>query len=343
VNGELMTAELAEQVQVLGRLVDRFAADTAAIAAITPRPLAGIALLGRGSSDNAATLGRYLVELSSGRPAGLSAASLLTRYGADTDYRGYLLVAYSQSGRTPEIVTAAQLARERGARVLAVTNDIDSPLAAAADAVLALGTGPERAVPATKTVTAQLLASVAVACAVARPGHEPVAFDALAALPNAVATVLADDNPARELAARWAGQRRLLVVARGLGYAAAQETALKIRETAGVFAQGMSSADLLHGPIASVDPALPVLLLDAGGPGGADVAELADRLISMGIDVAWCAARPDAALPLTAGLPEALATIVATVRGQQLALEWSRAIGVDPDAPTGLSKITDTR
>jgi glucosamine--fructose-6-phosphate aminotransferase (isomerizing) len=346
VTGQIMQAEMAEQPAVLAAFAGRFEAEVQAVAGILPEAPAGTMLLGRGSSDNAATLGRYLAERASGRPAGLSAASLHTRYGAETDYRGYLVVAFSQSGRTPEIVDAAQQMRRQGARVVAVTNETASPLAEVGHAVIGLGAGPERAVPATKTVTSQMLAAIAVACALAdgagRPEARPLTRADLDLLPGAVARMLNDPAPAAELAGRWSARRQLLVVARGLLYPAAAEIALKVREAATVFAQGMSSADLLHGPIASVGRDTPVLLLDGGGPGAADVARLAERLALGGVDHALCAPDAAAALQIDGSLSEAPAAVLAAVRGQQLAWEWARAAGLDPDFPAGLSKVTAT-
>lgn len=334
-----MRAEMAEQPAVLAALVERFEQDAARVRAVVPEPLAGVVFVARGSSDNAAVYGRYLAELASGRPAGLAAPSLHTLYRAPVDASGYLVVALSQSGATPEIVTVFDRLRAGGARTVAVVNDEAAPLARGTDVLLALGAGEERAVPATKTVTAQLLAAAAVAAAL---GPVPFTSDDLAALPGAVAAVLADPTPAEALAALWAPAGRLVVAARGLLYAAALEAALKIKETTGVLAEGISTADLRHGPIAAVDRDVPALLLDGGGPGAPDVRELAGLLRDRGAPVAVCGASEDDALPLPGTTPEALAPITATVRAQQLALALALQHGRDADAPPGLSKVTAT-
>ena len=256
---------------MLARLAARAPADAAAVRAVVPRPLAGIVFLARGSSDNAAVFGRYLAELSASRPAGLAAPSLYTRYHAEVDWHGYLMVALSQSGATPEIISTCQAVRSAGATVIGITNEPGSPLAGAVDLLLATDAGPELAVPATKTVTAQLAVLVTVAAAL---GTGPAAGDTLAGLPGAVAAALADPGPARELAVRWRAIDRLVVAGRGLGYAAALETALKVAETTGILAEGMSAADLYHGPIAAVYAGAPVLLVNVGGPADADLADL---------------------------------------------------------------------
>ena len=343
--GSVMAAELAEQPDVLGRLVRRHVTDREQVRAVLPgrlRPgrLAGTVLLARGSSDNVAVYGRYLIELASRRPAGLAAPSVHTRYEAEVDYSGYLAVALSQSGATPEIVETAARMRRAGAVVIGITNEQGSPLTQVCDLAMLTDAGPELAVPATKTVTAQMLAVAAIAAA-----YDPslVAVADLEALPEEVASLVTDSGAAEAVAARWPQARRLIVTGRGLAYAAALETALKIKETARVHAEGLSSADLLHGPIAALDSRLPVLIVSGGERFAADEAALAARLTAEAVPYAVCGAARDADLPLPAGVSEVTAPILATVRGQQLALAASLLRGLDPDAPVGLSKVTATR
>jgi len=339
--GSLMTAELGEQPDVLGRLVARHEEDRERVRGVLSSigQLAGTVLLARGSSDNVAVYGRYLLEMATGRPAGLAAPSVHTRYRAEVDFSGYLVVALSQSGATPEIIQTAGRMRRAGAVVVGITNEPDSPLTQESDLTLLTAAGRERAVPATKTVTAQLLAMAAIAAA---RDPELVAPGVLRALPDAAAAVVDDPDPARELAGRWADATRLVVTGRGLAYAAALETALKIKESARVHAEGLSSADLLHGPIAAVSADLPVLLMAGGDRFATDDEALGDRLSASGIPCAVCGTGPGADLPLPAGTSEVTAPVLATIRGQQLALAASLLRGLDPDAPAGLSKVTAT-
>lgn len=337
--GALMAEEMASQSAILSSIVQRSEGHRREVAAIVPRPLAGAAFVARGSSSNAALLGRYLVELASGRPATMIAPSVHTRYVADVDYSGFLVIALSQSGETPEIAAVAQALRHRGARVVAVTNAATSTLGDVAELTLPLEAGEERAVPATKTVTAQMLMMVILASALGDIGANG---GGLREVPGAVEETLSDPGPAEMLAQRWAGRDRLLVVARGLLLASASEAALKVRETARLFAQSFSPADLLHGPVASVRAGDPVLVLDGGGPVRTDVTEIAKRLADASAEVATCGAGREQSLPLPSLLPEPLQAVVATVRGQQLAYSWARAVGYDPDFPEGLSKVTRT-
>jgi glutamine---fructose-6-phosphate transaminase (isomerizing) len=351
-----MAAEMAAQPEVLARVSARAPAEAAAVRALVPDPLAGVVFLARGSSDNAAVFGRYLVELRAGRPAGLAAPSIYTRYHARVDWRGYLVVALSQSGATPEIVSTCRAMRAAGARLLGISNEPHSPLADAVDLLLDTAAGPELAIPATKTVTAQFAVLVTVAAGLSpdpaegaplsppprsplpapalRARPRPAPAPALAGLPGAVAAVLGDPGPARRLAERWQGIDRLVVAGRGLAYAAALETALKVKETTGILAEGISTADLLHGPIAAVYAGAPVLLVDGGGPADSDLADLRALLASRDAGAEG--------LPVPPDLPETAHVITSIVRGQQLARELSLARGYDPDAPAHLSKVTAT-
>ena len=179
-----------------------------------PDPLAGTVLIARGSSDHAATTGRYLLELATGRPVASASPSLYTMYGAHTDFTGFLVIGVSQSGGTPEIVRSVQAARTAGGRTVAVTNDSSSPLAQAAEVTVCLGVGPEQALPVTKTVTAELAVFALIAQAAGDVGFGPQVRDRL---PGQVATVLEDPGPAEEVAGWLAGRTRLATVARRPG------------------------------------------------------------------------------------------------------------------------------
>lgn len=322
--GTLMSAEMAQQPEVMQRLIARAAEDAAAIRKIEPSPLAGTVMLARGSSDNAAVFGRYLAEMVIGRPVGLAAPSLYTKYHVSVDWDGYLVIALSQSGATPEILTTAAAMRDQGATVAGITNEPASPMRDAVNVLLSTDAGPERAVPATKTMTAQMLLLAT-----------SLGVTGLDALPEAVQGIL-DDDTTEPIADQWRDIDRLIVTGRGLAYAAALEIALKIKETTGILAEGFSTADLRHGPIATAFAGAPVLLVDAGGPAAEDTLELGEML----------AGREDSAsvvmIKEDERLPEPARAIGAVVRGQQLARALALAKGADPDAPVGLTKVTPT-
>jgi glucosamine--fructose-6-phosphate aminotransferase (isomerizing) len=337
-----MAVEMAEQPARLRQLISRFDEIGELVRAVAPAPLKGITIVARGSSDHAAVYGRYLLEASTGEPVSLAAPSLHTLYGIEVDYRGQLVIAVSQSGATPEIVRTLEALQDGGGRGLAITNEPDSPLAQAAHEAIDLDVGEERAVPATKTVTGQLTAFAIVACALGRVAGVPLSRRQLDGVPRWVQSVLDDPIPVAAAAETLAGASQLIIVARGYLYAAALETALKIKETCSLTADGYSAADLRHGPIAAVTGGLPVVAMCTSGPARSDMASLVDTLRARQASVLIVGDGPHADIPLPGDVPETLAPIVAVVRGQQLAYELAMALGRDPDNPAGLTKVTAT-
>jgi glucosamine--fructose-6-phosphate aminotransferase (isomerizing) len=272
----------------------------------------------------------------------MAAPSLWTRYGIEEDLRGYLAVGVSQSGRTPEIADTLERVRAAGAAAVAVTNEPASPLGEAADLTIDLDVGPEHAVPATKTVTAQLAAFAILAHALGAPLWPEPAWEEL---PRAQAEVLADDTAAAAAGAAIARSGSHVQLARGFLSAVALEGALKVAETTGLAASGFSVADFLHGPIAVARPGTSAVAYAAPGPVAADVREAAARAREAGaelIAVGEEAGPADIHVAVPAGVPEALAPLVHIVRAQQIALHTTLALGRDPDRPQGLTKVTPT-
>lgn len=343
--GALMAAEIAEQPRVITGLLARGAAIGAAVDAVRPPMLRGFVLVARGSSDHAAIYGRYVLEHATGCPVALAAPSLHTRYGVVPELGGFLAVGVSQSGRTPEVAATMQILRAGGARTVAICNDETSPLAAVGDVVVQLGAGEERAVPATKTFTAQLAAFALIAQTLARTGWAPPPWGPVL---DALAAVVADDSDARTVADRLSAAERLVQVGRAFLYPVALEAGLKISETTGLVATGYSPHDLLHGPIAAASAGVHALCFSSPGPVAADVAAAAAALTARGAGVVAIAEHREdvpgagAFIGVPAGTDELLAPIVYAVRAQQLALHLAVARGVDPDRPFGLTKVTRT-
>jgi glucosamine--fructose-6-phosphate aminotransferase (isomerizing) len=356
-----MLAEIAEQPEALRRTFAALRPRIGELEALA-RETRQVLFIARGSSDNAAVYGQYLCSARAGRLAALAAPSLATAYHATLDLRGVLAVAISQSGATEEIVTTLTWARTCGARTVAITNVPGSPLADAADLTLLTQAGPERAVPATKTYTTQLAAVAVVATALGRErGDGPAGagggsgdggsegeLEALGRVPEAVAGMLELGPAVERLAERLVEVETLVVSGRGFAYSTALEVALKLKETCYLTAVGLSYADLVHGPIAIVDAGTPALLVAAAdGPMLPDMTALARRIAEAGADVygiggdATFAAACKATLP-GPPLPEYLAPFALIVPGQLLAEALARAKGIDPDAPRGLRKVTQT-
>jgi glutamine---fructose-6-phosphate transaminase (isomerizing) len=343
--GTVMRREMAEQPAVLAALVDRRANTLDQVRSVAPKQLQGVLLLARGSSDNAALHARYLLELATGRPVALAAPSLWTRYGAKTSLEGWVTVAVSQSGATPEIVTALQAMRDHGAATVAVTNGADSELARGAHTTVALDAGAELAVPATKTVTASLLALIHVAAAL---GDVPWAAAEEGRAAAAVDAVLADEAPVSRTLEQLA-EREVVHLGRGFTLPVAFEAALKVKETTLVPSSGYASADFLHGPVAAARARAGAVGYAAAGPTYGDVVEAVRRAQEQGaapVLVSDAAGGEQAGdiptLAVPAGLPEPLVSLPMIVRAQQLALRSALASGLDPDAPAGLAKVTIT-
>ena len=346
--GAGMAADIAEQPALYQQVLDTGAPAIATVAAeIARRRPRHVVFVGRGTSDHAALYGAYLTEIRLGLPAGLASPSAITVYGARPDLSGALVVAVSQSGGSPDLCEVVRVAREQGALTLAVTNDPRSVLAAAADLSIDVGAGTERAVAATKSYTAELLVLLMLLEGV-RAGDGALAADeraALAALPQLAADVLADETAA-ELASRYRFATRLVTTGRGYAYPTAREAALKLMETSYLAALAFSGADLLHGPVALADAQVPVLAVVGAGPGGASMREVLARLGDRSADVVVFGPSDVEGTALrvpTPAVDERYAPLLDILPLQQLALALARQRGEDPDAPRGLSKVTETR
>ncbi len=336
-----MQAEMAEQPAVLANLVTAFRTERRAMAALAPAAGAGIVLIARGSSDNAAIYGRYLLEWAVGRPVVLAAPSLLTRYRRIPDVRNWLTVAISQSGHTPEIVDSLRMLHDAGSHTIAITNEPDSPLAEHAERTIHLSAGRELAVPATKTVTTSFAALALLADALAGPLWSSAHWESL---PAAIADLLTDEDGVDAAAELLAGAPGSIHLGRGFSYPAALESALKVKETSAIPAEGASTADFLHGPIAAT-AGRPAVCYALSGPAYDDIVAMVNRLCSDGSPAVVIGTAVDEAninVPAGGDIPEPLAVITLLARAQQLALAVARRMSVDPDRPGGLSKITRT-
>lgn len=329
--GSLMAAEIAEQPEVLARLLrDGLEAARRARAAIESyRPRFAV-FAARGTSDHAALYGKYLAEVQLHLPAGLASPSSVTVYGSRPDMRGVLFVAVSQSGESPDLVESLQVARHCGALTVAITNNPESPLARAADRHVDVLAGVERAVAATKTYTAQLLAL-----------HLVLGAGDAAPIPDAAARTLENAAVAHGAAGRFHETDRLVTTARGFSYPTAREAALKLMETSYLAAQAFSGADLLHGPLAMLGPDVPVIAMTTPGRGARAMAPVLDRLAASSVDVLRVG--PADGLPVASdGIAESLQPILEILPLQQLAWRLALDRGGDPDRPRGLSKVTET-
>jgi glucosamine--fructose-6-phosphate aminotransferase (isomerizing) len=342
-----LATELREQPEALQRLLDRQANAAREAARLFSRPdVRYVLIASRGSSGNAARYAQYLLGRAHRVPVMFATPSLYTIYGQPPRLDGGVVIGISQSGASPDVVAVLAEAREQGRPTLAITNDVDSPLAHAAEAVLPLEAGREHAVAATKTYVNSL---GAVALLFAEAGDDATAREELARMPEALAAQielsLGDPPPLEE----YRDAVGLTVVARGVNYGTGYEIALKIRELSGLITEAYSPADLMHGPIAAIQPEWPVVVVAPSGPARPSVEEIVPPLRARGArllavsDVRAVLCRAQTKLELAPGVPEWLSPLTAVIPGQVTAMRLASLRGLDLDQPAGLRKVTLTR
>ncbi len=330
-----MAAEASEAPDAVARMLeanrDAFAELGARLRSSPPQVVMTCA---RGSSDHAATYAKYLIETMTGVPVASAAPSVASLYGSPPITGERLCLAISQSGRSPDLLATVEYQRAGGAFAIALVNAPDSPMEALADAAIALGAGPERAVAATKSYICSLAAVAALAAEWSRDAE---LREAVAALPRLLAQAAALD---------WSGAIPVLreatsafVVGRGLGLGVAQEAALKLKETSGLHAEAFSAAEVRHGPMAIVGAGFPVLALGGSGPAGASVREVAEEFRGRGAQALL--AGPNGDLPAIAAHP-AIEPILLAQSFYRMASDLALARGRNPDAPPHLRKVTET-
>ncbi|MDS1270426.1 SIS domain-containing protein [Lipingzhangella sp. LS1_29] len=339
-----MDAEIAEQPTALDRTLTSLLPQIPEIAALAGETRQ-VLFVARGSSDNAAVYGSYLIQAHAGRLATLASPSIATAYGAKVDLSGVLAVGLSQSGQTEEIVDTMRWATSCGARTLAVTNGPGSALTQVADVSLVTQAGTEKAVPATKTYTTQLAALAVLALGLGAD----LRSEELRAVPEAVSAQVENPDPRLdEITESLVGKPGVVVSGRGMAFSTALEAALKLKEACYLHAMGLSYADLLHGPIAVVDEQTPAILVAANdGPTLSGTAALARRVTDAGAAAYGIGGGSSLAAECNAAvsgpeLPEWLAPLGLIVPAQILTERLARRLGYDPDAPRGLGKVTQT-
>jgi len=346
--GAVFLTEIHEQPSALRALLEHERSYARVADTARKRGATTIRMVGHGSSDNAASYGVYAFGLLPRWTALRDSITLTAYYHAGLDMTGSTVIALSQSGRTPDVIDYLTRARAAGAFTIALTNDVSSDLAAAAEAVLPLAAGPERSVAASKTYLNQIAALGLLAASAAGEGRR------FAAGIRATADLLEDAIPSleeqvREVALSFASVGRMFVVGRGIEFATAREIALKLLETCRVAAEPLTATALAHGPVAALDPLFPVWTVASDDETLPAVVEAAERVRAAG---ATLVASGDAAETLsgaayTLAVPKPpaplLSPLLSVVPGQLFASALARARGLDPDHPVGLSKVTLAR
>ena len=346
--GASFLAEIRAQPEALRALLEHERAYSRVAATARDRGATTVRMVGHGSSDNAASYGVYAFGLLPHWTALRDSIALTVHYGTPIDMAGSTVIALSQSGRTPDVIEYVSRARKAGAYTVALTNDVGSDLAAAAEDVLPLAAGPERSIAATKTYLNQIAALALLAASAAGEGrrfadHIRATADLLdAAIPGLEARV-------RTMALPFASIGRMFVIGRGTEFATAREIALKLLETCRVAAEPFTATALAHGPVAALDPLFPVWTIASDDETLPAVIEAAERVRAAG---ATLVASGDAAealsgaayvLPVPKPPAPLLSPLLSVVPGQLFAWSLARARGLDADRPVGLSKVTLAR
>jgi len=301
-------------------------------------------MVARGSSDNAALFGRYLIEMSTGIPVSMAAPSIHTLYRRRLDLRDALVIGVSQSGEGVDINMVLESAKKSGASTLAITNEAKSTMASLADETFVIQAGRERSVAATKTYTGQLL----LFHLLARSLSPSLAQLEVERLPELAAQSLTLQPEIAALVERYAYLDRCVVVGRGLQYANAYEFSIKLMETCYIVAERFSGADFLHGPIALVEPRFPVFVLAQPGPTLKGSRELLTRLKGLGAETLVVSSEESVcklatrAIRIPSKIEETLTAIPYIIPAQIFAGLLAATRGLSPDQPRSLTKVTRT-
>ncbi len=335
-----MFAEAAESAAAVARQLAENADAIAALAAqLRAQPPRFIVTCARGSSDHAATFAKYLFETRLGLVTASASPSIASVYAVKPKLHDALFIAISQSGRSPDLLRNTELAREAGARVVVLVNHEDSPLTRLADHMVPLHAGEETSVAATKSYLCSLSALLHLTAAWC---EDASLSQALRELPQAMHEAWTMDWAS--LVHGLTGAHDLFVVGRGFGLGAAQEAALKLKETCGLHAEAFSSAEVMHGPMAIVGRNFPVLALAQDDDSGESTLEVAKEFRARGARV-WLAqpgVRNGDHLPLPASPHPACTPLLTVCSFYRAANALSLARGFDPDVPPYLNKVTKT-
>lgn len=342
-----LKSEIFEQPDVLRGLLSAQMEPIRAIAAqIRAANPQYVFLAARGTSDNAGRYASYLWGAHNRLPTALATPSLFTYYRQPPQLRGALVVGVSQSGQSPDIVAVLEEGRRQGCPTLAITNAVNSSLAAAADFVVDICAGEEAAVAATKTYTAQLMAVAMLSLAL---DDDHASLAALQRVPEWVDACLGLEGSIARIAERYRYMSHCTVIGRGYNYATAFEWSLKIKELTYAVAEPYSSADFLHGPIAMVERGFPVMTVAHGGPVFEDMLATLRRLRSdlhaellVISDQSAALDLAQSPLQLPADIPEWLSPLAAIIPAQLFAYHLTRVKGYDPDQPRTIIKVTET-
>lgn len=341
-----MHEEIHQQPSVFSEILKRNASPVSDLVARLNNESYDYAVIAaRGTSDNAARYAKYLWGAHNRLPVALAAPSLFTSYQSPPSLDGALIVGISQSGESPDLIEVLAEGRKQGRPTLAITNRPDSPLAANADYVVDIMAGEEKAVAATKTYTAQLLA-VAMLSDVMRSG---AISEELKRAPDLMADVLQTEPLIADIAKDFAGLRSCAILGRGFNHSTAFEWALKLQEVTYTLAHPYSTADFRHGPIAVVEPGFSIMAAAPDGPLFGDMLALLEELSkerhARTVAISNRAEALEASrygIPIPKATPEWISPMPIIAAAQLFTYHLGSIKGLDTEQPRGLTKVTKT-
>lgn len=344
-----LLTEIFEQPAILKGLLASMPQVEAIARDLHKTPFDYIFLAARGTSDNAGRYAQYLWGSHNRLPMALAAPSLFSIYQTPPLLKGALVIAVSQAGESPDILSVIEEGKRQNRPTLAITNAAESPMAKAADYVIDIQAWPERAVAASKSYTAQLMALAMLSLAFSDASTHPERLEALAKIPEWAEQALTLDEQIERIAQRFRYMEQCVVLGRGYNYATAYEWSLKMKELSYVSAEPYSSADFLHGPVAVVQRGYPVMAVAPGGAVFEHMLALLNQLheekqaeLLVISNRSEALERADLPIPLPQDIPEWLSPIVAIIPAQLFSYHLTQAKGFDTEAPRGLKKVTLT-
>lgn len=338
----IMEKEIREEPEILDNILKYNTPILSSIKkALEGRNIDGIYISARGTSDNASTLGKYLIESILGYITALSAPSLFTIYKSPPSLKNKIVIGVSQSGKSEDVCEVLEWGKREGAFCIAITNHQDSPLASLADEVLPCWAGEEKSVPATKTYLAEIF-NLYLFCSVI--GGRSDILELLKDTPLRIEDII--EKAFKMDVDRFHFMDRCICIGRGFNYSTAMEFSLKLKETSYIFAEAYSSADFLHGPLALVSYQLPVFVFLPLGPAHEHLRDVIDTLREKTKDIfifSFDDSEVSEGFVIPYKVDEVLSPILFTPVFQVFANKLALDKGFNPDNPRFLKKVTITK
>jgi len=342
---DILISEIKEQPEVIHQLIEKETSNIQSIAEKVNGKFKYILIAARGTSDNAARYAQYVLGAFNRIQVALATPSLFTIYDSPPDLSEALVLGISQSGQSPDIISVLEEAKKQNRPTLCITNNPKSPLAATSDFVITLHAGSEKAVAATKTYTSSLISIALFSTALAKDNNR---LNEISQLPEILNQVIQESLEVIGSAERYRYIDSCVVIGRGFNYCTAYEIALKVKELSRVVTVPYSSADFKHGPIAIVQPGIPIIVISHSGPMGEHIDQFSNHLLELGAEIIAITDQPSLlkksklGFNIVRGIPEWLSPISNILPGQLLARQLALEKNLNLDQPEGLSKVTET-